>query len=162
MPRPTFCSQSNKNGDHRVARVDKYEFPDDFYYTKDHAWVQVEGNRIRIGATDFMQQMAGPITFIRVPRAGKDLEIGKTLCSLQSGKWAGKIVVPMTGKVVDANKDLALYPKLMNEDPYGRGWIAVMEPVQLEQGIQNLLYGVNAWEWIRGEIALHTKKPNDK
>jgi glycine cleavage system H protein len=145
-----------------VARVDKYEVPEDFYYTKDHAWVQVEGNRIRIGATDFMQQMAGPITFIRVPRAGKDLETGKTLCSLQSGKWAGKIAVPMTGIVVDANKDLALNPKLMNEDPYGRAWIAVMEPVNLAEGIQNLLYGEKAWEWLKGEITIHTKKPDGK
>jgi glycine cleavage system H protein len=145
-----------------VARVEKYEVPEDLYYTKDHAWVQVEGNRIRIGATDFMQQMAGPITFIRVPRAGKDLETGKTLCSLQSGKWAGKIVVPMTGKVVDANKDLALNPKLLNEDPYGRAWIAVMEPVNLAEGINHLLFGEKALEWLKGEIAIHTKRPDDK
>ena len=145
-----------------MARVEKYEVPEDLYYTKDHAWVQVEGNRIRIGATDFMQQMAGPITFIRVPRAGKDLETGKTLCSLQSGKWAGKIVVPMTGKVVDANKDLALNPKLLNEDPYGRAWIAVMEPVNLAEGINHLLFGEKALEWLKGEIAIHTKMPDDR
>jgi len=145
-----------------VARVDKYEVPDDFYYTRDHAWVHVEGNRIRIGATDFMQQMAGPITFIRVPRAGKDLEIGKTLCSLQSGKWAGKIAVPMTGKVVEANKDLALNPKLMNEDPYGRAWIAVLEPVNLSEGMNDLLFGEKAVEWLKNEIALHVKIPDSR
>jgi glycine cleavage system H protein len=138
-----------------VARIEKYEVPDDFYYTNDHAWVRVENNHIRIGVTDFLQQMAGPITFVRVPRAGRDMEAGKTLCSLQSGKWAGKILVPMTGKVVDGNKDVALNPKLLNEDPYGRGWIAVMEPVNLSAGLSSLFYGESAIEWLKGEIAAH-------
>jgi len=89
-----------------MAKVDKYDVPDELYYTTDHAWIKVEGNQIRIGVTDFMQQLAGDISFIRVPRADKELPEGKTLASLQSGKWAGKLLVPMSGKVVDANKDL--------------------------------------------------------
>lgn len=141
-----------------MAKIEKYEAPEDFYYTKDHAWVKVEGNHIRIGVTDFMQQMAGTITFVRVPRSEKYMEAGKTLCSLQSGKWSGKIMVPMTGKVVEANKDVALQPKLLNEDPYGRGWIAVMEPINLSEGLNNLLYGEKAVEWLKGEIVIHAQE----
>ncbi|MBC7343231.1 MAG: glycine cleavage system protein H [Clostridia bacterium] len=140
-----------------MAKIDKYEMPDDLYYTRDHAWVKVEGNRIRIGVTDFMQQSAGEITFIRVPRVGKDLQAGKTLFTLQSGKWAGKIQVPMDGKVVEANKDLAANPKPLNADPYGQGWVAVMEPVDLQAGLSQLLHGDQVEPWLREEIAKHAR-----
>ena len=140
-----------------MAKIDRYDMPDELYYTTDHAWVREEGKRIRIGVTDFMQQMAGEITFIRVPRAGKEMEEGKTLCTVQSGKWAGKILVPMQCVVVDVNKDLAANPQLLNEDPYGRGWIAVLEPKDLAGGLAKLLKGDRVAEWLKGEIAKHRK-----
>lgn len=140
-----------------MAKVDKYEMPDDLYYTTDHAWVKIEGNQIRVGVTDFMQQLAGDITFVRVPRAGKDMEAGKNLASMQSGKWAGKVAVPVTGKVVDVNKDLAATPKPLNADPYGQGWIAVMEPANMEDVKANLLYGDKAIEFIKEEIVKHVQ-----
>lgn len=131
--------------------------PDNLYYTIDHAWVKEEGNHIRIGITDFMQQMAGEITFIRVPRAGKNMEEGATLCTLQSGKWAGKVLVPMQSLVVDVNKDLAANPQILNTDPYQRGWIAVLEPVDLSGGLAKLLKGDKVNDWLKGEIAKHRK-----
>ncbi|MCX5779307.1 MAG: glycine cleavage system protein H [Firmicutes bacterium] len=140
-----------------MAKVDKYEMPDDLYYTTDHAWVKIEGNQIRVGVTDFMQQLAGDITFIRVPRAGKDMEAGKNMASMQSGKWAGKVAVPVTGKVVDVNKDLAATPKPLNADPYGQGWIAVMEPANMEDVKTNLLYGDKAIEFLKEEIVKHVQ-----
>lgn len=140
-----------------MAKVDKYEMPDDLYYTTDHAWVKIEGQQIRIGITDFMQQLAGEITFIRVPRAGKDLEAGKNLASLQSGKWAGKIAVPVNGKVVDANKNLAAAPQSLNADCYGEGWIAVMEPANMDDVEANLMHGEKIAEFIKEEIAKHAQ-----
>ncbi len=140
-----------------MAKIDRYEMPDDLYYTTDHAWVKEEGKQIRIGVTDFMQQMAGEITFIRVPRAGKEMEEGKTLCTLQSGKWAGKILVPMQSLVVDVNKDLAANPQILNTDPYRGGWIAVLEPADLSGGLAKLLRGDRAADWLKSEIAKHRK-----
>lgn len=138
-----------------MAKIDKYEMPDDLYYTTDHAWVKVEGKQLRIGITDFMQQLAGEITFVRVPRAGKDMEAGKTLCSMQSGKWAGKITVPVSGKVVDANKSLASAPQPLNDEPYGAGWIAIMEPANPADVEANLLRGDKAIEFLKAEMAKH-------
>lgn len=138
-----------------MAKIDKYEMPDELYYTTDHAWVKVEGNQIKIGITDFMQQLAGEITFIRVPRAGKDLEAGKNLASMQSGKWAGKVAVPVSGKVVDVNKDLAAVPRPLNDDPYGQGWIAIMEPANMADIEANLLKGDQAVQFLQEEIAKH-------
>jgi len=138
-----------------MAKVDKYEMPDELYYTIDHAWVKIEGNQVRIGITDFMQQLAGEITFVRVPRVGKDMEAGKNLCSMQSGKWAGKIAVPVTGKIVDVNKDLAAVPKPLNDDPYGQGWITVMEPANIADVEANLLHGDKAIDFVKEEMAKH-------
>jgi glycine cleavage system H protein len=140
-----------------MAKVDKYEMPDELYYTIDHAWVKIEGNQVRIGITDFMQQLAGEITFVRVPRVGKDMEAGKNLCSMQSGKWAGKIAVPVTGKIVDVNKDLAAVPKPLNGDPYGQGWIAVMEPANIADVEANLLHGDKAIDFVKEEMAKHVQ-----
>ena len=94
----------------------QYVIPQALYYTQDHAWVKVENGLIRIGMTDFMQKLAGEITFIRIPRVGKTLAAGATLCSIQSGKWAGKIKVPMSGTVLETNTGLTTQPKRLNED----------------------------------------------
>jgi glycine cleavage system H protein len=135
-----------------MAVIESYEVPEDLYYTRDHAWVKIEGNQIRIGVTDFMQKMAGEITFIRLPRVGKDLEPDKTLFTLQSGKWSGKVVVPIAGKVVDINKDLAMSQKPMNEDPYGKGWVAIMEPANMTDLASHLLFGDAAIAFLKDEI----------
>lgn len=121
--------------------MSQYDIPKDLYYTHDHAWVKVEGNTIRIGITDFMQKLAGEITFIRIPRAGKALAAGATLSSIQSGKWAGKLQAPMAGKVLEVNTDLPTNPKLLNSDCYGAGWICIMEPDDLAGGLQTLING---------------------
>jgi glycine cleavage system H protein len=140
-----------------MVMVDKYKVPEDLYYTRDHAWIKIEGNRIRIGITDFTQQMAGEITFIRLPRVGKDLETDKTLFSLQSGKWAGKVLVPVAGRVTDVNTALAISPAPLNSDPYGEGWIAVMEPVNMAAIAAEMLHGEKAIAFLKEEIAKHAK-----
>lgn len=135
----------------------QYTIPKDLYYTQDHAWVKVEGNSIRIGITDFMQRLAGEITFIRIPRVGKTLAAGATLSSIQSGKWAGKVQVPMAGKVLEVNTELPTNPKLLNTDSYGAGWICVMEPESLVEGLQGLIHGDNADKFFTEEHAKFVK-----
>lgn len=137
--------------------MSQYDIPKGLYYTNDHAWVKVEGNQIRIGITDFMQKLAGEITFIRIPRAGKTLAAGATLSSIQSGKWAGKIQMPMAGKVVEANNELPANPKLLNSDCYGAGWICVMEPDDLAAGLKGLIHGDDADKFFTEEHAKFAK-----
>lgn len=138
--------------------MSQYNAPQEYYYTSDHAWVKVEGDAIRIGVTDFMQQMAGEITFIRIPRAGKVLAAGATLTSIQSGKWAGKIKTPMAGKVREANTELPGNPKLLNSDCYGAGWICVLEPEDLAGGLQTLIPGSEAEAFFAKEHAKYAKE----
>jgi glycine cleavage system H protein len=136
-------------------RIDDYEFPDELYYTQDHAWVKVEGDRIRVGITDAMQGLAGEITFIRVPRVDKPFGLGKTLASIQSGKWAGRIATPMAATVVEANASLTTNPSLLNNSPYNEGWIALMEPADLSSGLSLLMHGTDFEPWITKELAEH-------
>ncbi|MEN6567959.1 MAG: glycine cleavage system protein H [Veillonellales bacterium] len=137
--------------------MSKYVVPQELYYTEDHAWIKVEGNNVRIGISDFMQQLAGEITFIRIPRVGKTLAAGATLSSIQSGKWAGKLKVPMNGKVLESNSALTTNPKLLNDDCYGEGWICVMEPADLAGSLATLLHGETAEKFFAEEAAKHAK-----
>ena len=104
-----------------IVQIRTYTLPDDLSYTRDHAWVRVEGARLRVGITDVMQQLAGAITFIRLPREGKALEAGKTLASLQSGKWAGKVVTPSPALVVEVNRGLTTDPVAAQQRPVRPG-----------------------------------------
>lgn len=136
-------------------QIRTYTLPDDLAYTRDHAWVRVEGTRVRVGITDVMQQLAGAITFIRLPREGKTLEEGKTLASLQSGKWAGKVVTPSPALVVEVNRALTADPAPLNSDPYGEGWIALLEPDDLAATLAGLLRGADVEPWLLAELEAH-------
>lgn len=135
-----------------MAIIEGYNLPDDLYYTEDHAWVKVEGNLVRVGMNDFAQKLAGDISFVKLPKVGKDVPIGKLLSSMQSGKWAGRIEVPVAGKIVEVNKELLHEPQKMNQDCYGAGWIALIEPNNFQEDSAKLMDGAKAAEWLKGEI----------
>ncbi|AET69757.1 glycine cleavage system H protein (lipoate-binding) [Desulfosporosinus orientis DSM 765] len=136
-----------------MAIIEGYNLPDDLYYTEDHAWVKVEGNLVRVGMNDFAQKLAGDISFVKLPKVGKEVAIGKLLSSMQSGKWAGRIEVPVTGKIVEVNKVLLHEPQKMNHDCYGTGWIALIEPSNFQEDSSKLMDGAQAAVWLKGEIA---------
>jgi len=136
-----------------MAMIEGYNLPDDLYYTEDHAWVKVEGNLVRVGMNDFAQKLAGDISFVKLPKLGRDVIKGKLLSSMQSGKWAGRIEVPLAGKIVEANKVLLREPQTMNLDCYGAGWIALIEPSNLQEDLGKLMEGAKVAEWIKREIA---------
>lgn len=135
--------------------ISGFHLPDDLYYSRDHAWVRVEGKSLRVGVTDFFQKMAGKITFIRVPRVGKVLAREATLATVQSGKWTGRIPVPAEGTVVESNLELVRRPTLINEDPYGAGWIAVLAPTDLGAALAGLMRGEEVRSWLEEEIRRH-------
>ena len=139
-----------------MAQIDGYELPDDLYYAEDHAWVRVEPDgRVRVGWTDFAQRLAGELSFVKVPKAGRAIQKGKVLFSVQSGKWAGKILSPVEGTVAEGNEALVFEPTIVNRDCYGEGWVAVIEPANLAADLKTLIAPEKAAEWLRGEIALH-------
>lgn len=141
-----------------MSMVASYNLPDELYYTQDHAWIKVEGNLFRLGMTDFSQKLAGEITFIKLPKPGKEVTAGKLLSSMQSGKWAGRLETPFNVKIVEVNKDLLYTPQKINQDCYGEGWITLIEPGNLQEALGQLMNASQASIWLKGEIEKHTKK----
>jgi glycine cleavage system H protein len=100
--------------------------PDDLRYTTDHEWVRVEGDRVRIGITDYAQDALGDVVFVQVPTVGANVAAGASFSEVESTKSVSDIYAPVTGEVVEVNDDLGDAPERLNEDPYGDGWICVL------------------------------------
>jgi len=99
----------------------------DLKYTKDHEWVKVEKNLARIGITDHAQTELTEIVFVELPASGKDVKAGEVLGNVESVKTVSEVFSPVSGVVKDANGKLIDSPELLNKDPYGQGWVAVVE-----------------------------------
>lgn len=99
----------------------------DLKYTKDHEWVKVEDNLARIGITDHAQTELTEIVFVELPTAGKEVKVGEILGNVESVKTVSEVFSPVSGSVRDANGKLVDSPELLNKDPYGQGWVAVVE-----------------------------------
>jgi glycine cleavage system H protein len=102
--------------------------PDDLRYTSDHEWVRLEGGRARVGITDYAQDALGDIVFVQLPSVGRSAAANDALCELESTKSVSDVYAPLDGTVVEVNSELSESPQHVNEDPFGEGWICVIEP----------------------------------
>lgn len=116
-------------------KIDKYEFPDELWYDKEHNWVRIEGGVATIGLTDFGQDLAGEIVYAEVPRVGREIVQGEPFMSLESGKWVGRIKAIVSGKISEANEEIEWESTVINEDPYGAGWFAKVKLNGEPQGL---------------------------
>ncbi len=101
--------------------------PDELRYSPDHEWVRVEGNRARIGITDYAQDALGDVIFIDLPALGTTVAGGQVISEVESTKSVSEIYAPLGGQIVEVNADLVDAPERLNADPYGEGWICVIE-----------------------------------
>jgi glycine cleavage system H protein len=101
--------------------------PDDIKYHRDHSWVRVEGKRATIGISDFAQEQLGDIVYVDLPEVDTEVDADSELSEIESTKATSPVVSPITGTVVEVNEDLADSPEIINEDPYGNGWLVVVE-----------------------------------
>jgi glycine cleavage system H protein len=109
--------------------------PEDLRYSSDHEWARTEGNRVRIGITDYAQDSLGDVVFVQVPEVGTAVVVGTSFSEVESTKSVSDIYAPVSGTIVEVNTDLADSPERVNEDPYGDGWLCVIElsePTQLD------------------------------
>lgn len=97
--------------------------PHDLLYTRSHEWVKVLEDSVLTGITFFAQEQLGDITFVELPQVGKMLEQGKEMGVVESVKAASEVYAPVSGQVVEVNLDLETAPELINQDPYGKGWM---------------------------------------
>lgn len=132
--------------------IQGYNMPDDLYYEENHYWVRVEGDHLVMGMDDFAQQLAGEIVFVQLPFEGKKLKKGKKFARVESGKWLGKILAPVSGELVESNEELESRTELINQDCYGTGWMYKIRPSDMAE-INDLIYGPEAVEkWMLADI----------
>ncbi|QGG95254.1 glycine cleavage system protein GcvH [Actinomarinicola tropica] len=102
--------------------------PEELRYSSDHEWVRVEDGRLRIGITDYAQDALGDVVYVDVPEVGRSVDAGESFSEVESTKSVSDIYAPLAGTIVEVNGDLADAPERLNDDPYGDGWICVIEP----------------------------------
>lgn len=103
--------------------------PEDLRYTSDHEWARLEEEgRIRIGITDYAQDALGDVVFVQLPEVGATHEVNDSFSEVESTKSVSEVYAPLAGTVVEVNGDLGDSPQRLNEDPYGDGWICVIQP----------------------------------
>ena len=103
------------------------EYPDELRYTSQHEWAKAEDGRVRIGITDFAQDALGDVVYVDVPEVGTEVRAGEPFGEVESTKSVSDVYAPVTGVVVERNEALADNPQLVNEDPYGAGWMISIE-----------------------------------
>lgn len=136
-----------------MVKINDYDLPDDLYYHKDHAWVRVESDgTVTVGMNDFYQKSAGDTTYIDLPFEGDDVDRGETVGKIQSAKWVGKFVTPVSGEIIEVNEDLEDDCMLINKSPYQDGWIMKVEPSNLDEDLKNLYHGDDVDSWMKKEI----------
>jgi glycine cleavage system H protein len=137
-----------------MVKVQEYNLPDDLFYHDEHAWARIESDgTITVGMNDFYQKSAGDTTYIDLPFEGDDVEQGETCGKIQSAKWVGKFVSPVSGEILEVNEELEDDCTLINKSPYDKGWIMKIKPSNFDSDKQNLVTGDKIKPWLEKEIA---------
>ena len=122
------------------------ETPEDLRYTKDHEWIRVEGQLVRVGITDYAQDALGDIVYIQLPQVGRRIALNDGISEIESTKSVNDVYAPVSGLVAEVNPLLSGRPELLNTDPYGDGWICEITvagnlPVLLDAAAYRALIG---------------------
>jgi glycine cleavage system H protein len=117
----------------------EYEVPEGFYYTREHEWMKVENEKCRIGITDYAQKTLHEVVYVDLPSIRKALTQNASIGTVESVKAVSEIYSPISGEVVDRNEKLINSPELVNQEPYGAGWIVVVKPSRLNDELRLLM-----------------------
>ncbi|MBI4843279.1 MAG: glycine cleavage system protein GcvH [Nitrospirae bacterium] len=127
--------------------------PEDIKYHKEHTWVKVEEGKAIVGITDYAQESLGDIVYIDAPELDAEVEAGTELTQIESTKATSSVISPVSGTVLKINDDLADSPEIINEDPYERGWIAVLD-IQDEAQLNELMDSAEYEKYLEEEAKL--------
>lgn len=134
-----------------MTKVNGYEVPEGLYYTKDFAWIKIEGEKIRCGMTDYAQKQLREIVFVELPSEGGQIKANEPYGTVESVKAVSDLVAPITGKIEKVNPDVSSNPALLNEDPFGKGWLIIVAPANKDE-IKTLMDHAKAVEWHKNLI----------
>ncbi len=126
------------------------EYPDDLKYTKEHEWARLSDGRVTVGITDYAQEALGEVVYLELPEADSDVSKEDTFGVIESVKAVSDLFAPVSGRVVEMNTALVESPEMINTDPYGEGWLIVVEPSDISE-LDELMTAKEYAEFIRSE-----------
>ena len=127
-------------------------YPEDLKYTKEHEWARVEGTLVRVGITHYAQDALGDIVYVDLPGSGTQVASGQALGEVESTKSVSDIYSPVTGSISERNARLEDAPDLVNQDPYGEGWMVLIEPSNIAE-LDGLLSAADYQAFVEAEAA---------
>ncbi len=117
----------------------EYAVPDGLYYTKEHEWVRVEGDKCRVGVTDYAQNSLHEIVYVDLPKVGAKVAQMQSLGTVESVKAVADVYSPISGEVLEVNNALSDAPELVNKTPYSEGWLTIIRPEDLKKDLPGLM-----------------------
>ena len=137
-----------------MAQADGINLPDELYYqAEDHLWVRFEGTQARVGLDDQAQRSAGSVSAVRLKPAGRPIGKGKPFGTMEAGKYVGPLKAPIAGQVIEVNAEIMGQPRLLNSDPYGKGWLILIEPENAARDLADLIHGSATQAWLDKSVA---------
>ena len=122
-------------------KVDDFEILEGLQYTREHEWLTVEAERCRVGITDYAQKSLHEVVYVDLPQLGKQVKQGEVFGTVESVKAVSELYAPVSGEITERNEKLVQSPELVNQEPYGAGWIVIVKPSQLQVDGKTLLTG---------------------
>lgn len=117
----------------------EFEIPKDLHYTKEHEWLKVEGDKCRIGITDYAQNSLHEVVYVDLPKVGTKIVQMQSLGTVESVKAVADVYSPITGTILEVNNTLSDAPELVNKSPYRDGWITTIQPADLKKELASLM-----------------------
>jgi glycine cleavage system H protein len=130
-----------------LVKVDDYEVVEGLYYSKDYFWVKIENGKARMGITDYAQKQLREIVYAELPSVGATIKQNEPFGSVESVKAVSDLIAPLSGTIEEVNEEVTSKPELLNEDPYGKGWLLVVTPSNLDEELKNLMDFNASVEW---------------
>lgn len=134
-----------------MVKVDNYEVPEGLYYSNDFEWIKIEGDKVRMGITDYAQKQLREIVYAELPEAGTEVKQNEPYGTLESVKAVSDLVAAVSGTIEEVNAEVQSKPEILNEDPYGEGWLIVVKPANLQAELANLMDFDKAVEWHKNQ-----------
>ncbi|MGD0159473.1 MAG: glycine cleavage system protein GcvH [Candidatus Bathyarchaeia archaeon] len=130
-----------------MVKVEGYEVPEGLYYTKEFEWLKIEGDKVRVGITDYAQKQLREIVYAELPAAGGAIKQNDPYGTVESVKAVSDLVAPISGAIEQVNAEVQSKPELLNEDPYNKGWLLIVKPANLQAELANLMDFNKSVEW---------------
>jgi glycine cleavage system H protein len=134
-----------------MVKVENYEVPEGLYYSKDFAWIKIEGENVRMGITDYAQKQLREIVYAELPEQGTTVQQNEPYGTLESVKAVSDLVAAVSGTVEEVNAEVTSKPEILNEDPYEKGWLVIVKPTNLQTELANLMDFDKAVEWHKNQ-----------